>query len=526
MSATPSADFAEFWSDYDADQEQHQQEREGPKPNGVDGDWPEPDKGVLNLRRREPPKFPIEALGAEWGPWSENAAKAAACPVDYVAIPVLVSASGLIGNARWAQASPGWVEAPHLWGAVVGDSGDGKTPGAHCLQRDVLPELERRMIGDFPERLRDWQAAVAFDKAAMRHYDEAIRAAQRASDPSKLPEMPVPTASEIEPQRPRLRQHDVTIEQVAAILATAAPKGVVIARNELAGWLLGMNAYNPVGRQFWLEAYDGNPYRVERRKHGTAPIDIPRLVVAVWGGTQPDKLRDLITGADDGLLARFLWSWPEPVPFDLGTQTPNAAWAIEALDRLRELELHPGNPPSPIMMPLTEDGREAIRMFGREMQLRRDNSGGLLRSAYGKARGTALRLSLGLEWLWWCAKGGLVLPPDRINLEAFAAGAMLVADYFMPMAERVYGDAAATEIERNAATLARWIVKAQPQEVYVRHLQRAVRLPGLRSAEQIKKAADALVEADWLGAPPKSVFAQGRGRVAYPVNPKVKEIKL
>ena len=60
----------------------------------------------------------------------------------------------------------------------------------------------------------------------------------------------------------------------------------------------------------------------------------------------------------------------------------------------------------------------------------------------------------------------------------------------MPMAERVFGDAGATDVERDAATLTRWILKERPDEVHVRTLIREVRLPGLRSAEQIKKAAD------------------------------------
>jgi hypothetical protein len=92
----------------------------------------------------------------------------------------------------------------------------------------------------------------------------------------------------------------------------------------------------------------------------------------------------------------------------------------------------------------------------------------------------------------------------------------------MPMAERVFGDAGASDVERNAATLARWIFKEQPNEVHVRTLLREVRLPGLRSAEQIKKTADLLVEADWLRAPAKTVFGQPRSRIAYPVNPKVR----
>jgi hypothetical protein len=491
------------------------------KPNGPDSDgWGEPDMGVLRLRRRPPPPLPLEVFGETWKQWLLDAADAAACPADYVVAPLLASVSTLIGNARWAQAWPGWNEPPHLWTVVVGDSGTGKSPGADGLMRDVLPTIERRMIGDYPDRLHEWQAAVEFDNLAKKRWKDEFREAQEKKKP--LPPIPKPTAPDIAPEKPRLRQHDVTIEQTGAILATAAPKGVVMVRDEIAGWLMGMEAYNPAGRAFWLEAYGGRPYRVERRKHGAEPIEIERLAVAVYGGTQPERLSELATGPDDGLFSRILWLWPNPVPFRRGATTPNVDWAIEALDRLRELDLGPGNPPSPILLSLAPDAQRLMDEFGREMETRLDQAGGLLRSAFGKARGAALRLSLVLEWLWCCAKADMSLPPDSISKEAFAAAATLVAEYFMPMAERVFGDATATTIERDAATLTRWILKEHPDEVHVRALLREVRLPGLRSAEQIKKAADLLVEADWLRAPAKTVFGQPRSRVAYPVNPRLR----
>jgi hypothetical protein len=513
----------QFWGDADT--------ADTAKPNGAGaGDWGEPDMEVLRLHRRAPPRFPIEVFGDTWGPWLVNAADAAACPVDYVAMPLLAGVSTLIGHSRWPQATPGWSEPPHLWTVVVGDSGVGKSPGADSLMRTVLPELEHRMIGDFPERLRDWQAAQEFDKAALKQWQEGLRAAQKGKDqdkdPSKIPPMPAPTASDIAPEKPRLRQHDITIEQLAAILATAAPKGVLVTRDEIAGWLTAMNAYNPAGRAFWIEAYGGRPYRVERRKHGTEPIEIPRLAVAVYGGTQPEKLVELIAGADDGLLARPQWAWPDPIPFRLGREAPQTTWAIEALDRLREFDLQPGNPPHPVFVPLTPEGLQWMEEFAREMEARQAEAGGLLRSAFGKARGTALRLSLVLEELWWCAAATkdptAFTPPATISQKALAAASMMVNDYFMPMAERVYGDAAATESERAAATIARWIVKVRPDYVHVRHLQRKVRLPGLRDAEKIKQGAGVLVDADWLRPPPKG--QQGlRARIAYAINPKILE---
>ena len=261
--------------------------------------------------RRQP--LPLEVFGETWGQWLLDAADAAACPVDYVVAPLLSSVSALIGNSRWAQAWPGWGEPPHLWAVVVGDSGTGKSPGADCLMRDVLPTIERRMIGDYPDRLREWQAAVEFDKIAMKRWKDEVREAQEKKKP--LPPIPKPTASDIAPEKPRLRQHDVTVEQVGALLATSAPKGLVMVRDEIAGWLMGMEAYNPAGRAFWLEAYGGRPYRVERRKHGKEPIEIERLVVSVYGGTQPERLSELATGPDDGLFSRILWLWPDPVPF-------------------------------------------------------------------------------------------------------------------------------------------------------------------------------------------------------------------
>ena len=85
-----------------------------------------------------------------------DAAGATACSVDYVAMPLLALASVLIGHARWVRATQGWVEPPHLCLGVVGDSGSGKSPGADCLLGEVVPEIERRMLDDFPDRLQTW----------------------------------------------------------------------------------------------------------------------------------------------------------------------------------------------------------------------------------------------------------------------------------------------------------------------------------------------------------------------------------
>ena len=60
--------------------------------------------------------------------------------------------------------------------------------------------------------------------------------------------------------------------------------------------------------------------------------------------------------------------------------------------------------------------------------------------------------------------GGFSPPPTRISARAFTAAAVLMREYFVPMAARVYGENTVTASYQNAATLARWILHARPRE--------------------------------------------------------------
>jgi hypothetical protein len=92
-----------------------------------------------------------------------------------------------------------------------------------------------------------------------------------------------------------------------------------------------------------------------------------------------------------------------------------------------------------------------------------------------------------------------------------------------PCGFRTYGDAACTDLDRNTATLARWIKKERPDAVHVREMQRNVRLPGLTTADTIHDGCKALIEAGWLGQPAPGGF-QHKPRAVYPVSPRLLEI--
>lgn len=472
------------------------------------------DLSVLRTHARPAPALPLQTFGATWSKWIAEAASAAACPADYIVAALLPAASAVIGNARWAQAVPGWKEPPHLWCAAVGESGQGKSPGADIIYSHVVPSIETWMAREHTDLLADLREKAMQNAARPGGWGKGV---------GMFAQPPPEFVEQLDRPSPRFLLNDVTIEKVASVVATAAPKGLLMSRDELSGWFLGMGAYNSGARAFWLETYGGRPYRVDRAGR-PEPIVVPHLAVAWHGGIQPARLARVMLEADDGLLARFCWSWPDPVPFKLTKTTPDADFAIRAFDRLRMLDMAPPTGPAsaaePIVVPLSDEAHADLEKFAQDMQDMQNGSGGLLASAFGKARGLTLRLSLVLEYLAWAAEEGIAAAPARISHTAFLAAASLVRDYFLPMAERVYGDAATTPQQRNTAVLARWIAKTKPTEVHVRPLQRVVRLPGLVDAEAIHAACKALVDAGWLEFPARG-SREGRARAAYAVRPEL-----
>jgi putative DNA primase/helicase len=209
----------------------------------------------------------------------------------------------VIGEGIESSASAGRLIGLPAWAAIsAGNLAKGLT----------LPSEARRVvIAADPDAAGRNAARDAWTRwtAEGRDVEKDVAKAHKDGCPPPLP----PDDAPPEPMSPRLKVNDVTIERVATLAARACPKGLLIVRDELAGFLLGMNAYNDSGRQFWLETWNGASYQVERQKN-PEPIRIKRLAVAAYGSVQPARLAELIQGAHDGLFSRFLWFWPDPIP--------------------------------------------------------------------------------------------------------------------------------------------------------------------------------------------------------------------
>jgi hypothetical protein len=279
----------------------------------------------------------------------------------------------------------------------------------------------------------------------------------------------------------------------------------------------------------WLEAFQARPFIIDRVKH-SEPIVIPRLSLGVAGGIQPDKLTStLLAGDDDGMAARFLYCWPEPVLPKRPTPTPVDERPLSALRRLQNLRMGTDDGDSdkliPITVRLSEGAADLLQKFRESNHTEAQTASGLYAGHVGKFPGLVVRLALVLEFLKWSVEGGA--EPGDIGVEAVGYAAHLVDDYFKSMAIRAFGDAALPEADRHAATIAKHIVKEQCIAINASDIRRHWKLAGLREADKVSAALKILEEAHCVRKnPTRHGTTTGRQKSDYVVSPKLLAARL
>ncbi|MDP1026301.1 DUF3987 domain-containing protein [Sphingomonas sp. KR1UV-12] len=481
--------------------------------------WSDPDMTVLTGGRTTPPEMPTDLFGSLW-PLVRDLAAGAGAPAEYVAVSIIAVAASLVGAKRAVKpfATAGWQEPCVLWVAPVGDPSSNKSPAIDAATAP-LKGMERELAEQHKNGLIGWHTTAERAKAERSEWQAKVK--QATKDGVATPSMPDAAVDPDEPQRPRLMVQDGTPEAVMDILA-GNPNGVLHLRDELAGWLMSFERYSPGGREFWLEAFGGRHFTVDR-KSLKAPLFIEFNGVTVLGGIQPEKLSDcLLKTADDGLVARFLWAWPDPIRY----QRPRALADASVLERVyrRLLSLQPlrneEGEPVPVVLMLNDAAALIFEEWIRDNDLAIKEASGLYKGFLGKLRGIVLRLALVAELIAWAAGDGR--EPTAIRPETLVAVLGFVEDYAKPSALRVFGDAALPPSERNAAALGRHILKTGAQRINARDVQRGSGIPSLKVAADVEGATDALVEAGWLRPMPmRDGDTPGKARKDFLVNPAV-----
>jgi hypothetical protein len=446
-----------------------------------------PSRRMLALAPYRP--FPVEWLPDPIGRFVLQSSRALGCDAAYLALTSLTAAGSLIGNKRVIALKPTWREPSVFWSAIIGDSGTLKSP---AWQRALafLFRLQRRL-------LKEYKVRRAAHEEALTRYEEAKRKAKKVGgNPGEPPE---------EPAEPRIVCSDTTIESLVELLADN-PAGLLLARDELDGWLRSFTRYRQQGGTDlpnWLEMHRAGTIIVDRKTGDRRTYHIPRAAISITGGIQPGVLVRAATSEffDSGLVARLLMAMPPRVPKQ---STEAEVDPLVERDYQATLEgLHglgfdtdQDGEKVPHVLRLSPLAKEAWIAFYNEWAQEQAAAEGELAAALSKLEAYAARFALLHHVVSRVALGASDLAP--VEPESIAAGVRLCR-WFAYEARRIYSTIAETTGGRDVRRLAEFI-HDRGGKITARDLQRA-NSRKYPTSEQAQQALDALVQhgaAEWL----------------------------
>jgi len=463
--------------------------------------WTEPDK-VTDRDTGDAPivlqykPFPTAILPEPIKSFVEQGARAMGCDESFVALPTLAALASAIGNTRRLELKRGWSEPPIVWAAIIGESGTLKSPALEQALRPIRHK-QQRAFDEYVRRLDNYEN----DKP---HYDKdlvAWRKSKDGGDPPQEPEKPIAE---------RFIFDDVTIEAVG-ILLLRQPRGLLAARDELAGWFSSFSEYKKgkgSDSSKWLEMWGGRSVTIDRKTGIPPTIYIPRAAVSITGGIQPGTLRRELRPEhfENGLAARLLLAapprkrrtWSETdIPVSL---TERIVGVFDGLFSLEPESDDDGNP-RPSLVKLDDDAKRAWIEFVNAHGAEQLDHEGPLAAVWSKLEAYAARFALVIQMTRWAA-GDLTAQENRVDAQSMAAGVRL-AKWFGREAVRVYSIFGENDDEGHNRQLVELIYQ-RGGEITVRDLCRGPR-KYRGQTEKAKADLDALEVAGvgrWTYPPP------------------------
>jgi hypothetical protein len=297
-------------------------------------------------------------------------------------------------------------------------------------------------------------------------------------------------------------------------------RGVLLARDELSGWLSSFQRYKGKAGgsdlPHWLEAYRAGPWIIDRKSAERKTSFIPRAAVSITGGLTPGILGRALSQEflDAGGGARLLMAMP-PTARKRWSDASVAAEVERAyeslLDRLFSLESDKDG--APLVVRMNPEARECWIRFFNQWAQEQANSEGELAAAYSKLEGCAARFALIHHVVANVARGK---NPERgaddalcntddawqeITPESVQAGAAL-AWWFGREARRIYTTLSETTEVREARRLIE-VIQGRGGEITARELQRS-NCRKYHTAEDAEAALNTLEQAAlgvWIDRP-------------------------
>ena len=266
---------------------------------------------------REWTPFPTSYLPSPIDQFVEAGGKALGCDECFISLPVLAGLAGAIGNSRRIRLKNTWKEPSVLWMCTIAESGALKSPSQDLAIEPLQKMHDTELAKQQQERERYEQDVQIYEA----DYAEWKRTGRKRLEP--------PPAKPEEPKARRYICSDVTIEGLAPLLEDN-PRGLLLARDELAGLFNSFDAYKSVRGSdvgHWLSIHRAGSITVDR-KTGKRVLHVPRANVSITGTVQPGALKSALFGRypesdsanparehfENGLAARIQLAMPPKRP--------------------------------------------------------------------------------------------------------------------------------------------------------------------------------------------------------------------
>ncbi len=433
--------------------------------------------------------FPVEVLPEPMRGFVAAGARAIGCDPSYLALPLLTAMAAAIGNTRRLELKRGWSAPPIIWSAIVGESGTSKTP-AFKLVLTPIRERQAKALQRHVDANPQHEADLARWERDMTVWK---RGKGKTNDP---PANPVPIRVE------RLLVSDTTVEALAPILLDN-PRGLLMARDELAGWIGSFDRYGAKGKAGadsanWLSMFSAESVIVDRKTGTPRTIHVPQAAVCVTGGIQPAILKNALGSEhrESGLAARLLLSHPPRLAkrwTDNDIDPSEEAKLRRLFDRLYELQQAVGEDGDtrPALVQMSPEARTAWIAYYDDHAIEQADLTGDMAAAWSKLEEYAARLALVVHFVRWAADDPSPTNPDIVDVSSMNAGITL-ATWFKHEARRVYAMLDETDVEHDQRRLVEWIER-KGGTVTAREAQQGCRW--LREAGAAENALDVLVTA-------------------------------
>jgi len=405
-----------------------------------------PERPEPLVERFEP--FPVEALPEPVRSFVVAGAKSLGCDESFIALPALAMLGASIGNTRRLLVKRGWTEPPILWTVIIGNSGSCKSP---AIELALKPVKDRQR-----DAFRVYADEMAQHRADELEHVKAVDAWKRSKGAGEPPTSPN------EPVAERFLADDTTVESLAGLLRNQL-RGLLVARDELAGWMGGFDRYaNGKGGDVakWLEMSGGRSIVIDRKTGEPRTLFIPRAAVCLTGGIQPETLKRCLVQAhvENGLAARLLFAFPPPRP---------RRWTEAVVDEQLEAEfghvvetlfnlsfgLDPSGEPEPKLVTLSPDAKRRFQQFVNEHGAEHVELTDDLSAAWSKLESYVARFALILHLARAAAGEADETVVDLTSLEA----GITLSRWFGREAKRIYAMLAESNGDGERRKLVEWI---------------------------------------------------------------------